>query len=321
WRKVAQAGIDAAQGNLNLGPGAPKAPVIRVIAPDQLDMGFSERLTHEALPSAAGATTTYRTLDQRINDLDALLATLLGTSPTPPIFSLGHDWGGVVSLGWAADDQLRQAGSGLTPTGMISLNTAVWHDEADPIPAPLQAALAGPLLPGSTVATSAFLDTTLALGTPPLDRTIKTAYKAPYRHRSRRGGIGGFVADIPAQESHRSRPALRRVADNLANTPTPALLLWGAKDPVFVDRYQLDLLQRIQHINIHRYNNAGHLLAEDRDIVEPIFGWIQQQLDGPGAITPDPPSTKGSVAVGTYCPLWTYLDRWADSSTTAMVDM
>ncbi|OAV60962.1 hydrolase [Enteractinococcus helveticum] len=321
WRNVAQAGVDAALGNLDLGPGAPKAPVIRVIAPDQLDMGFSERLTHDALPSAAGATTTYRTLAQRIRDLDALVATVLGASPTPPIFSLGHDWGGVVSLGWAADDQLRQAGSGLTPTGMISLNTAVWHDEADPIPAPLQAALAGPLLPGSTVATSAFLDTTLALGNPPLDRTIKTAYKAPYSLRSRRGGIGGFVADIPAQDSHRSRPALRRVADNLATTQTPALLLWGAKDPVFLDRYQLDLLQRIQHIDIHRYNTAGHLLAEDRDIVEPIFGWVRQQLDGAGATTPDPTATKGSGAVGTYSPLWGYLDRWAESSTKALVDM
>ena len=321
WRDVAQAGVDAAQGTLDLGPGAPNAPVLRVIAPDQLDMGFSERLAHDAFPSASGATTTYRTLDQRIRDLDALLATVLGDQPKPPVFSLGHDWGGVVSLGWAADDQLRQTGSGLTVTGMISLNTAVWHDEADPIPAPLQAALAGPLLPGSTVATSAFLDTTLALGHPPLEKSTKAAYKAPYTHRDRRGGIGGFVADIPAQDTHRSRSALRRVADNLATTPTPALLLWGAKDPVFLDRYQHDLLERIQHIDIHRYNTAGHLLAEDRDIVEPIFGWIRQQLDGDRHRSPDQNATKGSVAVGTYTPLWEYLDRWADSPTKAMVDM
>lgn len=321
WRRVAQAGVDAAKHNLDLGPGAGRAPVVRVIAPDQLDMGYSERLAHDTCPTADSTPTTYRTLDQRIHDLDALLATLLGDAPTPPIFSLGHDWGGVVSLGWAADRQLRHAGSQLEPAGMISLNTAVWHDEDDPIPAPLQAALAGPLLAGSTIVTSAFLDTTLALGQPSLDHKVKTAYKVPYRGRTRRGGIGGFVADIPAAQTHRSREALRSVAQNLSSTQTPALLLWGAKDPVFLDRYQHDLLQRIPNVEIHRYNTAGHLLAEDRDIVEPIFGWIQQQLHDQHRPHPDPSATAGSVAVGEYAPLWAFLDRWSHSQNKAMVDM
>lgn len=321
WRRIAQAGIDAAQGNLDLGPGAAKAPVIRVIAPDQLDMGFSERLSHDGLPSATGTTTSYRTLDQRIADLDALLATMLGDQSQPPLFTLGHDWGGVISLGWATHHHLRHAGSGLTPHGMISLNTAVWHDAADPIPAPLQAALAGPLLPSSTVATTAFLDTTLSLGHPPLHSTIKAAYKAPYRHRNRRGGIGGFVADIPAQKAHRSYGALSHLAQNIAATETPALLLWGPKDPVFLDRYQHDLLTRLRHVDIHRYNTAGHLLAEDRNIVEPIFGWIQQQLHKDTPPSPAPDATQGSVAVGTYSPLWRYLDQWSESDHKAMVDM
>src|SRR5690625_6898847 len=122
-------------------------------------------------------TSSYRSLAQRIHDLDALLAGILGDKPVPPVFSLGHDWGGVVSLGWASNTALRQAGSGLEPAGMISLNTAVWHDDNEPIPGPLQAALAGPLLPGSTVVTSAFLETTLALGRPGLTPAIKDAYR------------------------------------------------------------------------------------------------------------------------------------------------
>lgn len=321
WRGVAQAGIDAAQGLLDLGPGAGDAPVVRVIAPDQLDMGFSERLEHPKLPSADDNTTTYRTLEQRIFDLDALLGELIDEHSTTPIFSLGHDWGGVVSLGWAADATLRAAGSGFEPAGMISLNTAVWHDETQPIPAPLQAALAGPLLPGSTVTTPAFLDTTLALGKPGLAPEIKAAYKAPYNGRERRGGIGGFVADIPAMHWHRSRAALRQVAENLATTAKPALLLWGAKDPVFLDRYQHDLLDRIDEIDIHRYDTAGHLLAEDRDISEPILGWVRQQLDEPTRTHIDPPTTRGSAAVGEYNPLWSYLDQWSKSQEKAMVDM
>jgi len=321
WRRVAQAGVDAANSTLDLGPGSGRVPIVRVIAPDQLDMGFSERLAHDTWPNAGPAPTSYRTLDQRILDLDAVLKALLADTQNAPVFTLGHDWGGVVSLGWATDHNVRANGSGINPAGMIALNTAVWHDENDPIPAPLQAALAGPLLSSSTIATSAFLDTTLALGRPGLSTAVKAAYKAPYQQHTRRGGIGGFVADIPATSMHRSREALRAVAQGLAISQTPALLLWGAQDPVFLDRYQHDLLERIQNIDIHRYNTAGHLVAEDRDIVEPIFGWIQQQLRNDQRPSPDPRASRGSVAVGQYSPLWEFLDRWETSDKKAMVDM
>lgn len=321
WRNIAQASIDAAHGKIDLGPGCGRAPIIRVIAPDQLDMGFSQRLQHSSLPSAKSKTTTYRTVDQRIHDLDALLAQILEADSDTPIFTLGHDWGGVVSLGWASNTTLRRSGSGLDPVGMISLNTAVWHDEATSIPAPLQAALAGPVLPSSTVVTPAFLNAALGLGHPALTEDIKLAYKAPYSNSTHRGGIGGFVADIPVSEGHRSRSALRQIATSLSVTDKPALLLWGAKDPVFIDRYQHDLVHRIKNLDLHRYETAGHLIAEDRNIAKPILGWLRQQLSGPIDPTSDPTATGGSSAVGTYTPLWTYLDRWADSSEKALVDM
>src|SRR5699024_7281700 len=123
------------------------------------------------------------------------------------------------------------------------------------------------------------------------------------------------------RDSHRSRQTLQTVAQNLASTKLPALLLWGAKDPVFLDRYQHDLLNRIDTIDIHRFNTAGHMLAEDRDIVTPIFGWIKQQLDDTTPVAPDPTSGKGSAATGDYVALWEYLDRWSDSKKKAMVDM
>src|SRR5699024_10760250 len=162
-------------------------------------------------------------LAERIQDLDALLAQVLEADSDTPIFTLGHDWGGVVSLGWASNTTLRRLGSGLDPVGMMSLNTAVWHDQATSIPAPLQAALAGPVLPSSTVVTPAFLNTTLRLGHPALDDDIKLAYKAPYNKPAHRGGIGGFVADIPTSERHRSRGALRQIATSLSVTDKPAL--------------------------------------------------------------------------------------------------
>src|SRR5699024_4879953 len=136
--------LEAAQGNVELGPAAGRAPVIRVIAPDQLDMGFSERLEHTSLPSAAGSSSSYRTLEQRIYDLDAVVTELISPSNQVPVFGLGHDWGGIISLGWATDADVRASGSGVEPSGMISLNTAVWAGESAPIPAPADARPAGP---------------------------------------------------------------------------------------------------------------------------------------------------------------------------------
>ena len=62
-------------------------PRVRVVAVDQLEMGFSER-TGEA-----------RRLQQRVDDLCALTDVL---DLSGRIVTVAHDWGGPISLGWAA---------------------------------------------------------------------------------------------------------------------------------------------------------------------------------------------------------------------------
>ncbi|MFB9070752.1 alpha/beta fold hydrolase [Citricoccus parietis] len=335
WRSLAAATVRTAlQG---------EGPVWRVVAPDQLDMGFSERLPHGSLPrpaAAAGAPDPvsandagYRTLGGRLADLDALVTALgldVQARAGHPLLTLGHDWGGVVSLGWAGRHQDLVAAA-------MALNTAVHHDESEPIPAPLQAALAGPLLAGSTVLTDAFLRVTTALGHPGLDSDLKAAYHAPYAAPERRGGIGGFVADIPVGPQHASHPELRRVAASVADFTQPALLLWGPRDPVFLDRYQADLLQRLPQADLHRFETAGHLLAEDVDIATPILRWAGQVLDGtartrsPEGAVPaiqgdagsdaDPGTVESGWNETTARPLWSYLDDWRASSAPALVDM
>jgi len=58
----------------------------RVLAPDHLDMGYSER------------TGTERRLARRIDDLSRLTAAL---ELDGPVVLLAHDWGGPIGLGWA----------------------------------------------------------------------------------------------------------------------------------------------------------------------------------------------------------------------------
>ena len=43
----------------------------------------------------------------------------------------------------------------------------------------------------------------------------------------------------------------------------PTLVLWGARDPVFTDRYLRDLLHRLPHAQVHRNETASHLVTED----------------------------------------------------------
>ncbi|MFP7760239.1 alpha/beta fold hydrolase [Marisediminicola sp. LYQ85] len=284
----------------------------RVVAVDQLDMGFSER------------TGEHRALAQRVRDLGDLTDEL-GLSG--PVVTLGHDWGGVVSLGWAVDhpDETR---------GIMLLNTAVHQPEGDPIPAPLRLALAGPILGASTVATPAFLETTLALAHPALGAEVKAGYRAPYAAAARRGGIGGFVADIPADDRHESRPELDRIAVGIRALDVPSLLLWGPRDPIFSDRYLDDLSRRLRRADVHRVEGAGHLIAEDVDIATLALSWLDDRaphLDASETPAERPGVPRATAVTGAassegptaphYQPLWHYLEAFAESGDTALVEM
>ena len=69
----------------------------------------------------------------------------------------------------------------------------------------------------------------------------------------------------------------------------PALLLWGPDDPIFGDRYLDDLIDRLPHADVHRYEGAGHLVAEDRDYAAALLAWLGDNADrlgGSAAVSP-----------------------------------
>jgi pimeloyl-ACP methyl ester carboxylesterase len=170
WRSVLAAGLD------------PENPW-RVVAVDQLDMGFSER------------TGLFRRLDDRVRDLGDLTAEL--GLDTAPVVTLAHDWGGLISSGWALEHPRLHRGT-------IMTNTAVHHDGGERIPAALRLALAPAAHGLLTDRTTAFLDVALALADPPPAPEVRAAYRAPYGTRDRREAIRRFVADIPAPAGHPS---------------------------------------------------------------------------------------------------------------------
>ncbi|WP_394685259.1 alpha/beta fold hydrolase [uncultured Microbacterium sp.] len=298
WRALVSASLARAEAG---------AAVWRVVAVDQLEMGFSER------------SSLRRTLAQRIADLDALVE---GLGIRGPIVTVGHDWGGPVSLGWAVEHRDRLA-------AVIALNTAVHHPEGASLPFALRVATARGMLAAGTTGTTAFLDTTLALAE--LDPAVKAAFRAPYATVARRRGIGGFVADIPATPEHESTPALHRMSAGLRELEVPALLLRGPKDPVFGEDHLDDLTDRLPHADVHRFEGAGHLVAEERPYADVVLDWLDEKVVD--AIAPATRSRRSAAAKrAAVAPtpeaagapsghLWDALDARRDDDGTAVIDM
>ncbi len=180
------------------------------------------------------------------------------------------------------------------------------------------------MLGRGTVLTPAFLETTLAIAHPRLDRATADAYRAPYRGAARRGGIGGFVADIPVDAAHPSAAELDRIAAGVAALDVPALVLWGPRDPVFLERYLDDLTARLPHADVHRFEGAGHLLPDDADVAGAVTDWLGDHLpDGGPRDGADPglPSVPADPAAEAGRPLWAALDDQRASDGPALVEM
>lgn len=250
---------------------------VRVIAIDQLGMGFSERLS------------APRTLPERVKDLESIIGQLV---PSGAVTIAAHDWGGPISLGWCIDHADRV-------DAVVLLNTAVHQPEGSLPPSAIRLARARGLLRLGTSTTQAFIRTTTALSWPSMPRDVAHAYAAPYRGRARRSSIEDFVADIPLEEDHPSRPELERISGGLgALSAVPVIMLWGPGDPVFSDRYLADLIDRLPHADVHRYEGARHLVIEDAPALVPdLWSWLAQHGQGVAAPAPLRPSfTDGGDA-------------------------
>ncbi len=220
---------------------ASSPPGWRVVAPDQLGMGYSER------------TGQPRVLAERVDDLGRLTAAL---GITGPVVTVAHDWGGIISMGWAVGHRDQLAGVVLT-------NTAVHQPESSAGPILIRLAHVPVINRLACRMTPLFVRTTTSLTWPRLPRAVRNAFAAPYSSMAMRAAVGDFVADIPFAADHPSRPALDHIAEGMRSLDVPALLLWGPRDPVFLEEHLRDLQQRLPNARLHRYENASHLLPED----------------------------------------------------------
>ncbi len=272
-------------------------PKVRVIAVDQLEMGYSQR------------TGRTRRLVDRIDDLGRLTDAL---NLAGPIVVVAHDWGGPVGLGWAEQHRDQLA-------GVVLFNTAVHQPAGAPAPAVIRAARTGPMLALVTSRTDAFIRGTTRLSGSRMAAEVARAFRAPYGERARRAGIETFVADIPLEPGHPTAACLDAVAAGLpALGDVPVLLLWGPGDPVFSDLYLSDLRARMPHASVHRYEGARHLPMEDSPAAIPdLLMWLE------AAVLAGKPMRSPRGAVPSSGRLWASLERRADVDPdgTCLVEM
>ena len=253
-------------------------PGWRVVAPDHLGMGYSERPDRP------------RVLDQRVDDLCRLTDALMMPGP---VVTVAHDWGGILSLGWALRhrDQLR---------GVVLTNTAV-HQPGTSAGPPLIRLAHHPLINRIAVRqTGLFVRTTTALTWPVLPGSVRAAFAAPYRRSRDRRAVSEFVSDIPFADGHPSRSAIDAIADALPGLQVPVLLLWGPRDPVFREEHLRDLQERLPHAALHRYERASHLLPEDAPGYPGVIAaWLDTLTSSTGRPAPETDLLSGP---GGYAP-------------------
>jgi acyl-coenzyme A synthetase/AMP-(fatty) acid ligase/pimeloyl-ACP methyl ester carboxylesterase len=275
-------------------------PGWRVVAVDQLGMGWSTR----QVPA--------RRLAGRVDDLGRV-TDALGIHGR--VVVAAHDWGGLVSMGWALEHREQVAGVVLT-------NTAVFQPLDQPFSALIRLARNPALRQLACVTTPTFVRGAAALSRPPLDVGVRRALAGPYADASERAAIGAFVADAPLEAGHPSRARLEEIAEGVRTLDVPALLLWGARDPVFTDLHLADLRDRFARADVHRFGRASHLVTEDVPETAGIaWDWIAEHVETGGTQSDAQPDLGRPAERVEPGALWAPITARADDAAPAVVEL
>ncbi len=218
------------------------------IVPDHIGMGLSDK------PGAAD----YRfTLEQRIDDLEALLQEL---GITDNITLVLHDWGGMIGMGYAArhPERIKR---------LVILNTGAFHLPASK-PLPWQIRLSRVPVLGALLnqGLNAFSRGAVqhCVTRQPMPAAVGAAYIAPYNNWHNRLAVRKFVEDIPLGKQEQAYDVVTAVQDSLAKfSAVPMLICWGMQDFVFDEHFLREWQAYFPEAEVYRYEDAGHYILED----------------------------------------------------------
>lgn len=229
----------------------------RCIAPDHMGMGKSE-VPAEPYP--------YR-LDHHVANLEALLLGL----ELRDITLVVHDWGGPVGLGFATRHPARIKRLVITNTWA----SAEWP--GGPLPRLLEMIRSD----GGerfVLEKNGYLERALAGATHHPERVtgpVLDAYRAPFPTPASRVAMLCWSRDIPMTGTDPSYAGMQSIERGLARfASTPALILWGMRDPVLSSSVLDWWRNALPHATAHEIHDAAHFLQEDAP--EEIAGYLSE---------------------------------------------
>jgi haloalkane dehalogenase len=217
----------------------------RCIVPDHVGCGLSDKPKEYAY-----------TLEQRINDVDCLIARLGLKSYSLVV----HDWGGAIGCGVAVKrpDAVNK---------LVLLNTAAFLSRRIPLRI---AAIKLPVVGEFIIrALNGFAGPAANMSVRiPLSPSVRAGMLFPYRSWADRIAVWNFVKDIPLRVGQPSHDTLKTIEAGLpALADKPVRIVWGGKDFCF----NLHFLKRWQAIfpkaMVSMHKKSGHYILEDGGVV------------------------------------------------------
>lgn len=219
----------------------------RVIVPDHVGCGLSEKPDDRRY---------HYTLEQRIDDLEALLAHL---GVTKDITLIAHDWGGMIGMGYVSREPSRVQRIALMNTSAFllpAMKPFPWELRLTRTP------LGALLVRGF----NAFARGAVArcVTKKPMSAEVAAMYLGPYGSWHDRRGVLRFVQDIPLYPSDPAYPIVKQVEAMLPKIAhIPMLICWGSRDFIFDDVFLSTWREKAPHAEILRFPDAGHYVLED----------------------------------------------------------
>ncbi len=222
--------------------GATGGPPLRLIMPDLIGLGFSEKPRDEAAHQ----------LDNHIGWM-ARFIDLLGIERC--VMAI-QDWGGAIGVGALAELDL--------PAGLVVMNTVVTPPKRSFAPTPVHRLSRLPWV-------SDVLFRRLGLAARGMrlvqgDRSsirgeVARGYLHPLRRYADNLGPLALLRMVPNDHQHPSIPALERCARWVEQFDGPAAIVWGDRDPV-LGSVRGWIEKRFPQAPVTR-TNAGHFLQEE----------------------------------------------------------
>lgn len=229
----------------------------RVVVPDHMGCGLSDK-----------PQTYPYTVEQHIKNVARLIETL----ELRDITLMLHDWGGVIGMGYAIDhpQNVKQ---------FVLFNTAAFYLRKIPFLILLcrPKLLGGFIVRGLNAFTRVATYMAMSNGSR-MKNGVRAGYLAPYDSWANRIAIHRFVQDIPWEDDHPSLPQIQRIDEEILQfRDRPMLILWGADDFVFDNKFLAEWRRRFPQAEVHVLENAGHYVVEDAH--ERIVPLVEQFLE------------------------------------------